>query len=182
MLAHSTIFTYWSFSNNLNPHFGFLSAQALEKITKRIYLSTEATCLYFFILHQSCTCSKQVTSLSWSRNGRYLASGSLDQSLILWDVLGGSQVSDAHSVFVVVQGRWRCWCCWCWCYVLVDVLVDVDAADVVSRLWWWEGCWHLCSVRVVTFRDASANAVCPYVMLGLEIWCPFHIVGCTWGV
>lgn len=37
-----------------------------------------------------------VTGLSWSRNGRFLASGSADHSLILWDVLQGTQVRPHH--------------------------------------------------------------------------------------
>ncbi|KAF5841501.1 WD40-repeat-containing domain protein [Dunaliella salina] len=40
--------------------------------------------------------TKQVTGLSWSRNGRYLASGSADQSLILWDVLNGTQALEVQ--------------------------------------------------------------------------------------
>lgn len=54
--------------------------------------------------HTCCCCycseseSRAVTSLSWSRNGRYLLSGQTDEhnksnnKIILWDVLSGEQV------------------------------------------------------------------------------------------
>ena len=33
-----------------------------------------------------------VTSVCWSRDGRYMASGSEDRNVILWDVLSGAEV------------------------------------------------------------------------------------------
>ena len=37
-------------------------------------------------------CRASITSLSWSRDGRHLASGSQDNTAVLWDVLKGTQV------------------------------------------------------------------------------------------
>jgi len=67
-----------------------------------------------------CHCSESesssaVTSLSWSRNGRYLLSGQSDErnksnnKIILWDVLSGEQVrqpggkTGATAVLLAVQ-------------------------------------------------------------------------------
>ena len=49
--------------------------------------------------------SDAVTAVAWSRDGRHLASGSRDQSVILWDVLTGAEVRGRPPYPILYGGR-----------------------------------------------------------------------------